>query len=115
MSHIVSIQTKLTDPVAVTAACRRLNLPAPEQGTAQLYSGEVSGLIVRLPDWLYPAVVDTESGEIKYDNFSGAWGNPTELDKFIQRYAVEKTRIEAAKKGFAIAEQSLDNGAIKLT
>ena len=115
MSHVVTIQSKLTDAVAVAAACRRLNLPAPEQGTAQLYSGEVSGLIVRLPDWIYPAVVDTASGEVKYDNYGGEWGSPVQLAKFIQMYAVEKARIEAAKKGFVVTEQSLENGSIKLS
>ena len=29
MSHIVTIQTKVRDPHAVAAACRRLNLAAP--------------------------------------------------------------------------------------
>ena len=115
MSHIVTIKTKLTDAVAVAAACRRLNLPTPEQGTAQLYSGEVSGLIVRLPDWIYPAVVDTASGEVKYDVYGGEWGDPTQLDKFLQAYAVERARIEAAKKGFAVTEQSLENGSIRLS
>jgi hypothetical protein len=40
MSHIVTIQTKVHDPHAVTAACRRLNLAAPVQRMAKLYSGE---------------------------------------------------------------------------
>ena len=29
------------------------------QGTTQLFSGEATGLIVRLPGWEYPAVIDT--------------------------------------------------------
>jgi hypothetical protein len=37
--HVVTIQTKVHDPHAVAAACRRLNLAAPVQGTAKLYSG----------------------------------------------------------------------------
>jgi hypothetical protein len=41
MSHIVTIQTKVHDPAAVSAACQRLGLPAPTQGTAQLFSGLV--------------------------------------------------------------------------
>jgi NAD(P)-dependent dehydrogenase (short-subunit alcohol dehydrogenase family) len=43
MSHVVTIQTKVHDPAAVAAACQRLNLAAPVQGTARLYSGEASG------------------------------------------------------------------------
>ena len=71
MSHIVSIQTKVRDPAAVAAACQRLGLAAPVQGTARLYGGEASGLLVQLPGWQYPAVIDTASGEVRYDNFGG--------------------------------------------
>src|SRR5207249_10268975 len=37
MSHLVTIETRIHDPVAVGAACQRLGLPAPIQGTAQLF------------------------------------------------------------------------------
>ena len=46
MSHVVTIQTKVHDLAAVVAACQRLNLAAPVQGTGRLYSGEATGLIV---------------------------------------------------------------------
>jgi hypothetical protein len=65
MSHVVTIQTRVHDPAAVAAACQRLNLAAPVQGTARLYSGEVTGLIVRLPGWQYPAVVEPLTGPIR--------------------------------------------------
>ena len=58
MSHIVTIQTKVHDPAAVAAACQRLQLPAPVQGTAQLFSGQATGLLVQLPGWQYPVVID---------------------------------------------------------
>jgi hypothetical protein len=114
MSHIVTIQTKVHDAVAVAAACQRLNLAAPVQGTAQLYSGEASGLLVQLPGWLYPAVIDTLTGIVRYDNFAGAWGEQCHLDRLIQSYAVEKTKIEARKKGYQVSEQTLQDGSIKL-
>ena len=44
LSHTVQIQTEVRDPAAVHAACRRLGLPEPANGTAQLYGGRVSGL-----------------------------------------------------------------------
>jgi hypothetical protein len=69
MSHVVSIETQVRDPIAVAAACRRLGLPQPEQGTAQLFSGQASGLLVRLPGWTYPVVCDSKSGSIQYDNY----------------------------------------------
>jgi hypothetical protein len=51
MSHIVSIQTKVHDPAAIIAACQRLHLPAPTQGTVELFSGKATGPIVQLSGW----------------------------------------------------------------
>lgn len=114
MSHIVTISTKVHDPVAIAAACTRLGLAAPTQGTAQLYSGEAKGLLVQLPGWQYPAVIDTASGTIQYDNFGGHWGDQVHLNRFLQSYAVEKCRLEARKNGLQISEQSLQDGSIRL-
>ena len=77
MSHIVSVQTRLHDPTALTAACQRLNLAAPEQGTAELFSGNATGLIVRLPGWTYPIVIDTLTGIAHFDNFGERWKGQT--------------------------------------
>ena len=62
MSHIVTIEAEARDPAAVAAACRRLGLPEPVTGTAKLFEGEAAGLLVRLPGWLYPAVVEAATG-----------------------------------------------------
>jgi hypothetical protein len=70
---------------------------------------------VQLPEWKYPVVCDTDSGEVAYDNFEGNWGAPSELDKFLQNYAVSKARIEARKRGHDVMEQPLKDGSIKLT
>ena len=115
MSHIVTIKTEVRDNAAVGAACRRLELPLPVLGTAQLFSGPAAGLIVRLPDWTYPVVIDSTTGQVSYDNFNGAWGDQAQLDRFLQIYAVEKARIEARKKGHQVTEQALADGSIKLT
>jgi hypothetical protein len=50
LSHIDSIQTEVRDAQAVAAACRRLGLPDPVTSTPQLFSGEATGLLVRLPE-----------------------------------------------------------------
>jgi len=115
MSHIVTIRTQVRDPTALAAACRRLELPAPAVGTATLYSSRATGLIVNLPAWRYPVVADSDTGELHYDNFNGAWGAPGELDKLLQACAVEKARIEARRAGYTLAEQALSDGSIKLT
>lgn len=114
ISHIVTISTKIHDTTAIAAACQRLNLPAAVEDTAQLYSGEATGWIVHLPDWQYPVVIEPLSGTVHFDNFEGIWGERAKLDLFLQAYAVEKSRIEARKRGYAVAEQTLADGTIKL-
>jgi len=115
LSHIVTIQTQVRDPVAVAAACQRLGLPQPVQGRFRLFSGEVAGLGVELPGWRYPVVCQTETGEVKFDNFEGRWGEQRHLDAFLQGYAVEKTKLEARRRGHSVIEQPLADGSIKLT
>jgi hypothetical protein len=115
LSHIVEIRTEVRDPAAVAAACRRLGLPAPVQGTAALFSGEAAGLLVRLPGWLYPAVFDTTSGQARFDNYDGTWGDPAHLGRFLQMYAVERAKIEARKPGYATTEEALADGSIRLS
>jgi hypothetical protein len=114
MSHVVSIQTKVRDLAAVAAACQRLGLAEPVQGTARLFSGEATGLLVQLPGWQYPLAIDTATGEVRYDNYGGAWGDQAHLDRFLQMYAVEKCRLEARKKGYQVSEQALQDGSVCL-
>jgi hypothetical protein len=114
MSHLVTIQTKVRDPAALAAACQRLGVSAPVQGTARLYSGAATGWLVQLPGWQYPVVFDPATGEVHYDNYQGHWGEQAQLARFLQLYAVEKTKLEARKKGYPVHEQTLPNGSIRL-
>jgi len=115
VSHIVTIQTEVRDPAAIHAACDRLKLPAPRRGTAKLFTTEATGVIVTLPRWRFPVVCRTEVGAIVVDNYGGKWGEQQELDRFLQAYAIEKTRLEARKQVHDVVEQALVDGSIKLT
>ena len=115
MSHIVTIQTEVRDPAAIAAACERLQLAPPAHGTAKLFSGEAAGWLIELPDWRYPLVCQTETGQLRFDTYEGRWGDRAHLDRFLQAYAVEKARIEARKHGYDVVEQPLADGSIKLT
>jgi hypothetical protein len=115
LSHIVTVQAQIRDAAAAQAACRRLGLAMPTQGKTRLFSGEAEGLAIQLPGWTYPVVADLASGQLRYDNFNGRWGEPRELDRFLQAYAVERAKIEARKLGHLCTEQTLANGSIKLT
>ena len=115
MSHIVEIKTEVRDEAAVQSACSRLHLPRATRGKFQLYATTETGLAIELPHWKYPVVANTNTGELRFDNYNGRWGSQEILDRFLQTYAVEKAKIEARKKGHSVVEQRLDNGSIKLT
>ena len=115
VSHIVQIKTQLRDRTAVHSACRRLHLPEPVEGPTKLFSSTVTGLAVQLPEWRYPVVCELPTGQLFYDNFNGHWGDPEKLGRFLQAYAVERTCLEARRKGHSVSEQSLADGSIKLT
>jgi hypothetical protein len=115
MSHIVTIKTEVRDAAAIAAACRRLGLGPPIDGEHELYSGTQTGVAVRLPNWHYPIVCDTRSGQIRFDNYGGRWGEQRELDRFVQAYSVEKARIEARKLGHSVVEAAQADGSILLT
>ena len=100
---------------AIAAACRRLTLPAPVTGTTKLLSAAITGVAVQLPGWTYPVVADLTTGQLKFDNFNGRWGDAKHLDRFLQVYAVEAAKAAARRKGHTVAEQQLADGSIKLT
>ncbi|MEZ6096886.1 MAG: DUF1257 domain-containing protein [Pirellulaceae bacterium] len=115
MSHIVTIQTQIRDPIAIRFACNRLSLPEPNHREVKLFSTSAIGWAVELPQWRYPVVCDTANAVVSFDNYGGRWGEPKHLDRFLQAYAVEKATLEARKQGHSVSEQTLDDGSIKLS
>ena len=115
MSHIVEIKTEIRDEAAVKAACVRLQIPTPEHKTVRLFSATATGLCVQLPGWSYPVVANLQTGQLQYDNYGGHWGEQSRLNQFLQAYSVEKTKIEARKKGHSVTETALQDGSIKVT
>lgn len=115
MSHIVHIQAEVRDPIAISSACKRLSLSQPIEGEHQLFTNRVKGLAVQLPRWQYPIVCQTDTGRVQFDNYEGRWGDPSQLDRFLQGYAVEKATLEARRQGYSVTEQQLADGSIRLT
>ena len=115
MSHIVTVETEIRDLRALQSACHRLGLTRPTHEVARLFGGEAAGYCVRLPDWRYPVVCNTNTGRIQFDNYEDRWGKQCELDRLLQGYAVEKAKLEARRRGHAVTEKSLADGSIQLT
>ena len=59
-------------------------------------------------------VCDTASGQVRYDNFNGRWGEQARLDALLQAYAAEKAKLEARRRGRTVTEQTLADGSIRL-
>ncbi len=114
MSHIVQIQTEVRCRESVAAACRRLQLPPPLEGTHKLFTSEATGLAVRLPEWRYPLVCELPTGTLRYDTYGGHWGDPRHLDRFLQGYAVERATLVARRSGHSVHEEPLADGSIRL-
>ena len=115
MSHIVQIETEVRSEVAVQAACKRLHLLPAKRGTFELYNSTETGLGIELPKWRYTVVANTDTGQLRFDNYGGRWGDQEYLDQFLQRYAVEAATIAARKEGHSVNESKLEDGSIKLT
>jgi hypothetical protein len=50
----------------------------------------------------------------RYDNYNGHWGDPAQLNRFLQAYAVEKTKLESRKRGHTVTEHALQDGSVRL-
>ena len=115
MSHLVTINVEVRDFDAIRAACRRLELKEPTYGRAEIFNTTVEGVLIRLPEWIYPVCANLQTGELFYDNYNEQWGDTVHLRRFVQMYGVEKASIEARRKGYSVVEQPLADGSVKLT
>jgi hypothetical protein len=115
LSHVVEIKTEVRDEAAVKAACVRLQIPTPEHKTVRLFSATATGLCIQLPQWQYPVVCNLATGQVSFDNYNGHWGEQKHLNSFLQAYAVEKSKIEARKRGHGVSETKLEDGSIRVT
>ncbi len=68
----------------------------PLEGNHRLFSATVSGLAVFAPKLAVSIVCELPTGRLIFDDFEGRWGDPKELDRFKQRYAIEKASMELA-------------------
>jgi len=115
MSHIATVQTEVKSLRALKAACQRLKLRPPKQGTHRLFGGQTAtGYAVQLPGWRYPAVFDLKTKQVHFDNFGGCWGDEQELDRLKQAYAVCAAKEQAEKQGYRVTEHRSADGSIQL-
>lgn len=90
----------------IKAVGKNLNIKVQELKNYKMYDGNiVSGIGIYLPGWKFPAVL-TEQNELVYDNYNGAWGKESELNKFNNEYAVETQRRFMREAGIPWEEET---------
>lgn len=105
MSHTVTVKVEYRSLTALAAAVSRLGGQVLGEGEHRLYQGKVTGWGATLPGWKYPIVL-TPGGELKYDNYNGAWGDGGLLDRLREAYAVEAAREAAMAMGWMTMDQA---------
>jgi hypothetical protein len=80
-----------------------------------MFDGETvnDALVFRPNNWSHDVAVP-KSGNLRYDNYEGKWGDEAELDKILQAYSVAELKYQSELEGYIITETRLDNGDIEL-
>ena len=115
MSHTSTTKTELTNADTLTRACERLGIEAPQLGQHRLFDRtEHTGYAVKLAGWNYPAIVDTQTGKVHFDNYGGKWGDDQKLDQLKDAYAAEAAINALQAMGWTWTERQTETGATVL-
>lgn len=112
--HTIEVDLDLGDVTAFNRACQRVNAEFLPTQTVKLYETKHIGHAARLQGWMYPIVYDQDQQKTFFDNYNGAWGDPQELDRFMQAYAVEKTLLTAQEQGHVAQVRNVEGGGIQV-
>ncbi|MCG8337581.1 MAG: DUF1257 domain-containing protein [Proteobacteria bacterium] len=116
MSHISKIELEVTDLESLSIACEhlRINL-VRDKKTFKWFNGDGEcEHVITLPNASYEIGLVSKNGkyELQTDFFDtaieAAIGNGGGLLK--QRYAVERTKAEAKRKGYRVIEKQTEQG-----
>ena len=117
MSHVSKIELEVKDLNTLESACDRLGLQMVKgQQTFKWYSTEAGKCnhAIKVPDAEYEiGVIKTNDVfELKCDYFDSKIGVAIGKNGGLlkQAYAIEKTRVEARRKGYNVIERQTDNG-----
>ncbi len=117
MSHISTIEIEVRDLPSLKAACRRLGLQFMENKTSFKWYGYEDGHcdhVIQVPGATYEiGVVKAGNGfELNCDFYD------SKLEAYLgtnggllkQAYGVERTKLEARRKGYSVIEQQTETG-----
>jgi len=117
MSHTTTITASLKDEQACIDAAHEC-VAEIVRGKLQLFDGTTveNGFGIQFKNWHYPVIIDLKTGEAKFDNFNGSWGDIAHLNKFIAHYSVHASAHAMRKRGqtpyFIRSQADLDRLAV---
>lgn len=143
MSHVATIETKLTDLQAVKAACDRMGWQFMEGQKKYKWYGHIVGDYNAADNALTNGMKEEDLGKCDHairvpgatyeiglvnqtdGSFKPAWDwwasgglskvrSENGMNGFLQAYALEKTKIEMRRKGMVCTEKKLADGRIQL-
>lgn len=121
MSHIVKLELQINDLESLKKACERLKIQlVKEQKTFKWYGSTPApcDAAIKIPNANYEigVVKKDKTWELQCDWFDSrierTIGKNGGLLK--QAYVLEKSKLEALRKGFAVKENRLENGTMEL-
>ncbi len=114
MSHVVKMESRLTDVDAIEAAAVEMGGTVERNATGKLYDkSSHTGTVIRLPNWQYPVIVKAD-GELAYDDFHGHWGDKADLVRLKQEYGVAIIMRTQGRR-WQISREQLDDGRLQVT
>lgn len=99
MSHTVKVKVQLRNKIALGSSVVELQGNVLGDGTHRLYQGAEVGFGFTLPKWHFPLVLK-EGGELAYDDYNGVWGNPADITRLTELYALIVAKQAAAAQGW---------------
>ena len=120
MSHTATVKTELRSRQMIQRAAKAMKLECSVGDFTQtFYQGtpQKGDVLVKLPGWSYPVLINTKTAEVHFDNFNGIWGEAARLDDLIQEYSLLTAEDELQQfvlEGWTITRQKQPNGDVQL-
>ena len=104
MSHTVTVHAEFTDKGALGAAVEHLGGQVLGEGAIRFHDGTIAvGFAFKLRGWQYPIVL--VDGQLKFDDYEGAWGNRADLELLKAEYLLSRTVNACAEMGWLTERQ----------
>jgi hypothetical protein len=115
MSETHTIATHIRDPVALSAACRRLGLAGTVNDPVGDTQHSGKQWTVQRPGWVHPMRVDLSTGSIHCHLSDATPQNLEALSSLLQAYGAEKAIAAVQNHGHSMSRCVLPDGSTMIT